>query len=126
MSTYRILYVDDEPDMREVAVLSLQREPAFEVRACASGREALDLLDRWEPDLVMVDVVMPGMDGIELFSRLRARPSERPLPVVFISARGLSGDADRLKALGATGVIAKPFNPMTLAATVRRFLPPPR
>ena len=72
---------------------------------------------------MMLDVVMPDMDGPELLARIRARPASGALPVVFISARGLTRDADRLKALGATGIIAKPFNPMTLAATVRRFLP---
>ena len=123
MSTYRILYVDDEPDMREIAVLSLRREPSFEVRACGSGAEALALLDSWDPDLLMLDVVMPGMDGPELLAQIQGRRADRTPPVLFISARARSQDADKLKSLGATGVIAKPFNPMTLAATVRRYLP---
>jgi CheY-like chemotaxis protein len=125
MSTFRILYVDDEPDMREIAVLSLRREPSFEVQACASGACALALVESWNPDLVLLDVVMPEMDGPELLSRLRAARGERTPPVVFISARGLTKDADKLKALGAAGVIPKPFNPITLAAQVRHYLPAP-
>ncbi len=125
MSTFRILYVDDEPDMREIAVLSLRREPSFEVRACASGDDALTLLESWNPDLVLLDVVMPDMDGPEVLARIRAAHGERTPPVVFVSARGLTRDAEKLRALGAAGIVPKPFNPVTLAATVRRFLPAP-
>ena len=67
----KILYVDDEPDIREIAVLSLQRDPSFDVRPCGSGREALEAVKEWRPDLVMLDVVMPDMDGPAILARLR-------------------------------------------------------
>ena len=123
MKTYRILCVDDEPMMRDVAALSLRRDPAFEVRTCSSGPEALASLDSWWPDLVVLDVVMPVMDGPEVLARLRERAPERPVPVVFVTARAQHEETERLKALGAAGVVAKPFNPATLAAVLRAFLP---
>jgi CheY-like chemotaxis protein len=119
----RILYVDDEADMREIAVLSLERDASFEVRPCGSGREALGLAAEWRPDLILLDVVMPDMDGPATLGHLRDVASLRGVPVVFITARSQPEEVERLVALGATAVIAKPFNPMTLAATVKAFLP---
>jgi two-component system OmpR family response regulator len=124
MSRYRILYVDDEPDMREIALLSLGLDRSFEARACASGSEALSVLATWRPDLIMLDVVMPDMDGPQTLSRLRDEPSTRAIPVVFITARAHHDAADGFIRLGAAGIVPKPFNPMTLAKTVRQYLPP--
>ena len=118
---WRILYVDDEPDLREVAQICLELDPDFEVRTCSSGALALEELDRWRPDLVLLDVMMPTMDGPETLKRIRQSSGES-LPVVFITARASEGDAAKLKALGAQGVIAKPFDPMRLAEHVREFL----
>jgi CheY-like chemotaxis protein len=123
VTTYRILYVDDEPLMRSVAEASLRREPAFEVRSVASGAEALREVEAWRPDLVMLDVVMPGMDGPAVLAQLRQREHAGDLPVLFITARARPEDAERFAALGAWGTIAKPFDPLTLAATVRGYLP---
>lgn len=119
----RILYVDDEPDIREVACLSLELDPDFEVRSCGSGAEALALLEQgtWLPDLVLLDVMMPGMDGPTTFGELRARPALAAIPVVFITARTQSYEVERFLKLGAIGVIAKPFDPMELAADARRL-----
>lgn len=122
--SYRILYVDDEPDMREIAVLSLKRDPDFDVRPCASGLEALQVAAEWQPDLILLDVVMPDMDGPGTLDRLRAAPALAHIPVVFITARSQPQEATRLRSLGAAGVLAKPFNPLTLAAAIRPFLVP--
>jgi two-component system, OmpR family, response regulator len=119
----RILYVDDEPDIREVAAMSLELDPALEVRSCASGYEALDMAAEWKPALILLDVMMPGMDGPTTFGRLRERPTTAEIPVVFITARAQAREADGFLALGAAGVIPKPFDPLTLAATVRAYLP---
>jgi len=121
---YRILYVDDEPDMREIAVLSLARDPSFEVKPCGSGREALGIAIAWQPHLVMLDVVMPDLDGPATLSNLRDHPMTRDMPVIFITARSQPQDVERFLSLGAAGVIAKPFNPTTLAVTVKPFLGP--
>jgi CheY-like chemotaxis protein len=123
MTTYRILYVDDDPMMCEITSLSLNRDPAFEVRTCGSGPEALAMLDGWRPDLVLLDVVMPGMDGPAVFAGLREHAPDNPIAVVFVTARTRPEEAERLLALGAAGIIAKPFVPATLAAAIRAHLP---
>jgi CheY-like chemotaxis protein len=117
---WRVLYVDDEDDLREVAQMSLELDPEIGVRCSASGAEALDELGNWQPDLILMDVMMPEMDGPVTLARIRAR-GESP-PVVFITARAGANDTARLMALGALGVIPKPFDPMSLAATVRHYL----
>ena len=118
----RILYVDDEPDLREIATFALALDPALEVKACGSGAEALDIVERWHPDLVMLDVVMQDMDGPATLARLRQTPAGETVPIVFITARPPDGEAERLLALGAICIIAKPFDPMKLADTVRAHL----
>jgi CheY-like chemotaxis protein len=120
--TSRILYVDDEADIREVAVMSLELDPGFEVRACASGVEAIPAAAAWKPHLILLDVMMPMMDGPTTFARLRDQPETRDIPVLFITARTQTQEVAAFRALGARGVIAKPFDPMSLAATVRGHL----
>ncbi|MCR5873847.1 response regulator [Phenylobacterium sp. J426] len=125
MSTLKILYVDDEPDIREVACLSLEMDPDMEVRAAASAEEALALLDAaaaagaWAPDLFLLDVMMPGTDGPTLLKAIRERPQFDAAPAVFITARAQRQESERLMGLGAVAVIAKPFDPMSLAAEVK-------
>ena len=121
MSKLQILYADDEPDIREVATLSLQIDPEIEVRAVESGAAALSLLDagEFEPDLILLDVMMPDLDGPGVLQRLRTRPGFGATPVVFITARAQVSDRERLMALGAAGVITKPFDPLSLAAKLR-------
>ena len=120
--TVRVLYVDDEADIREVAAMSLELDPEFEVRICGSGSEALAVAAEWEPNLILLDVMMPGMDGPTTFGHLRENPVTRSIPVVFITARTQAQEVEGFKALGAQGVIAKPFDPMSLAPTVRQYL----
>jgi CheY-like chemotaxis protein len=121
--TLRILYVDDEPDIREVACLALSLDPELEIRSCESGAEAVEAAAEWSPDLVLLDVMMPRMDGPQTLAAMRERADLASIPVVFITARTQRADIERLKTLGAAGVIAKPFDPMMLAATARGFLP---
>ena len=120
--TTRILYVDDEADIREVAVLALELEPAFEVRACSSGEEAVAAAPAWKPALILLDVMMPFMDGPATLARLRELPELASTPVVFITARTQAAEGERLLTLGAAGVIPKPFDPMSLAGSVRAYL----
>lgn len=118
----RILYVDDEADIREVAQMSLELDPDFEVRTCASGGEAIEHAATWQPDLMLLDVMMPEMDGPTVFARLRAQPATAAIPVVFITARTQAAEVRGFLDLGARGVLAKPFDPMTLSARVRELL----
>ncbi len=118
----RILYVDDEDDIREVAAIAIGLDPELEVDTCASGAEALSRAAEWKPDLILLDVMMPGMDGPTTFARLREQEETARIPVVFITARTQAQEVQAYKALGARGVIAKPFDPMALAGTVKDHL----
>lgn len=118
----RILYIDDEADIREVAALSLELEGDIDVRCCASGAEGIVAAREWQPALILLDVMMPQMDGPTTFAALAGDPSTAKIPVVFITARTQASDVDALKALGARGVIAKPFDPMTLGQQVKALL----
>ncbi len=118
----RILYVDDDPDIREVAQMALDLDEGLEVRACASGADAIEVAPLFRPALILLDVMMPQMDGPTTLAHLRADPRTADIPIVFITARTQSAEVEQLKRLGALGVIAKPFDPMTLAGQARAFL----
>ncbi len=118
----RILYVDDDPDIREVALMALELDGALEVRACASGADALQVAPDYLPALILLDVMMPQMDGPTTLAHLRADPRTAAIPVVFITARTQSAEVAQLRQLGALGVIPKPFDPMALADQARAFL----
>lgn len=115
----RILCVEDEPDIQAVARMALELVGGFEVRVCSSGDEALRDLQVWQPDMVLLDVMMPGMDGPSTLKALRALPGLAGLPVAFMTAKVQPGEVAQYKALGALDVIAKPFDPMTLPGQVR-------
>jgi two-component system, OmpR family, response regulator len=118
----RILYVDDEADIREIASIALGIDPDLEVRTAASGSEALSVAREWQPALILLDVMMPGMDGPATLEALGGDPATSDIPVVFITARTQASEVARFRSLGAAGVIAKPFDPMELAPTARGFL----
>lgn len=110
-----VLYVDDEPDIREVAQLALGLAPQLDVHVCESGERALQLMPRLQPQLVLLDIMMPGMDGTATLARMRADPALAKVPVVFVTAKALAREIERFRELGAAAVIAKPFDPMQLA-----------
>ena len=118
--SFRVLHVDDDPLMREVVELSLGLDPAFMVASCAGGDEALSVVAEWKPDLILCDVMMPGMDGPALFARLRENKDTAEIPVIFMTTRAHASKVERLMPLGTVAMIEKPFDPRTLAATVRR------
>jgi CheY-like chemotaxis protein len=122
MSAVRILHIDDEPDIREIVDLSLGLNPDFQIRSCASGEEGLTAAAEWAPMLVLLDVMMPRMDGPTTLSHLRKNPLTAAVPVLFMTARAQPREVEQFIALGAQGVISKPFDPMTLAFTVRNHL----
>ncbi|MFM7345945.1 MAG: response regulator [Tagaea sp.] len=115
----RILLVEDDPDIREIAEMALGTVGGFEVLACGTGGEALRRLAEFGPQLAVIDVMMPGMDGPGLLAALRARPDTRDLPVVFMTAKVQPEEMARWRSLGAADIVAKPFDPMTLAARLR-------
>ncbi len=123
MNAYRLLHVEDEPDIREVVELSLALDPSISLRSCSSGADALVAAADWGPDVILMDVMMPMMDGPETLSHLRESERTATIPVVFMTARAQPREVEHFLSLGAVGVIPKPFDPMTLAATVRAYLP---
>jgi CheY-like chemotaxis protein len=122
MSAIRVLHVDNEPDIREIVDVSLSLDPELEVRACAAGVDAIMMAAEWSPSLILLDVVMPSMDGPTTLANLRKNPRTAQIPVLFMTARTCIGDVEHFKSLGAQGVLSKPFDPMALAALVRSYL----
>jgi CheY-like chemotaxis protein len=123
MINLHVMFADDEPDIREIIDMSLALDPLFVHRGCASGDEALTTAVEWLPDLILLDVMMPVMDGPMTLTRLRQISATAPIPIVFMTARTQSREVQHFKAIGAIGVIAKPFDPTALAAEVRHFVP---
>jgi CheY-like chemotaxis protein len=113
-----ILYVDDEPDIREVVQMSLSLVEGLDVQVCESGERALQLLPQLKPDLLLLDVMMPGMDGPSTLQKLRTMPGLDKIPVVFMTAKAMPQEVARFRELGAVSVIAKPFDPIQLGNQV--------
>lgn len=118
---HKVLYVEDEPDIQEVALMSLGLAEELVIEPCSSGQEALDKVAAFQPDLILLDVMMPDMDGPTTLGRLRELPDARHVPIVFMTAKVQRDEVDRFLALGAAGIIPKPFDPMTLADQVKNI-----
>ncbi|RMF16133.1 MAG: response regulator [Gammaproteobacteria bacterium] len=115
----RILYVEDEPDIRAVAEMALETLGGYEVILCASGEEGVQRAAQERPDFILLDVMMPGMDGIATFEAIRQQPGCQDIPIAFMTAKVQPHEQARFLAMGAVGVIAKPFDPMSLSDQVR-------
>ena len=113
-----ILYVDDEPDIREIVQMALGLMPALSVSTADSGIRALQSMQESKPDLVLLDVMMPNMDGPTTLQQMRSQPELQAIPVIFMTAKAMPQEVARFRALGAAAVIAKPFDPMLLAEHV--------
>ena len=114
MTLSRVAYVEDEHDIRELATIAMDAIGGFEVRDFSNGPDALEALPAFHPDLIVLDVMMPEMDGRELFRRLSQKPSLRNVPVIFMTAKSMPNEMAELREMGAVGVIPKPFDPMAL------------
>ena len=117
-----ILFVDDDEDIRTIAHLSLTAVGGWQVRLATSGLQAIELAVQDPPDLVILDMMMPGMDGLATLQRLRGDARTSSIPVIFLTAKVQKTEVDRYRAVGA-GLIAKPFDPMRLPDEIRRILP---
>ena len=114
----KILYIDDDADIREIVRMSLEMVGKYQVAACGSCADALELVDDFDPDLLLLDVMMPGTDGPETLQVLRDRDSAAVAPVIFITAKVQAGDMARYKDIGVLDVIVKPFDPMGLPGQI--------
>ncbi|MCE9668296.1 response regulator [Myxococcus stipitatus] len=123
MTTLRkVMLVDDEEDIRAIGRLSLSRVGGWETVLAASGTEALAVALAELPDLILLDVMMPGMDGPTTFGRLRAQDATSRTPIIFMTAKVQKQEVARYLELGAAGVIGKPFDPMTLPQEIRKLV----
>ncbi|MDH5204335.1 MAG: response regulator [Hylemonella sp.] len=121
MKLERILYVEDEPDIQAVAKLALEMLGGYAVTMCGNGEEALAQVEQFEPQLILLDVMMPGMDGPTTLKRLRENPDTARIPVIFLTAKVQPQEVAQYQALGALDVLAKPFDPMTLSVQVQQI-----
>jgi CheY-like chemotaxis protein len=117
----RLIYVEDEPDIRTIAQFALTEIGGFTLEVCASGREAVEKTPAFKPDLIILDVMMPEMDGVETFKQLRSFPQLASTPIIFMTAKAMRHETACYHALGAAGVIAKPFDPLTLPDRIREI-----
>jgi two-component system, OmpR family, response regulator len=117
-----VLMVDDEPHVRRVAELSLARVGGWAVTLATSGAEALVAAERSPPDLILLDVMMPGMDGPTTLRALQGRGATAGIPVIFMTAKVQEHEIDRYLTLGAAGVVCKPFDPLKLPDQIRSIL----
>lgn len=115
----RVLCVDDDPDIRIVLEFALRRVGGLEVAICASGIEALARAQDFAPDLMLLDAVMPGLDGPATLRKLRAIPALAHVPTLFLTAKADSDEMENYAEMGADGILAKPFDAMKLADVVR-------
>jgi CheY-like chemotaxis protein len=118
----KVLVVDDEDDIRRIAMLSLIGVGGMEVAEASGGWEGIRRAREDCPDVILLDMMMPGMDGLATLRALRGDPDTSGIPVVFLTATAMSAEVDRLKALGARGVLIKPFDPMALPGQLRELL----
>jgi two-component system, OmpR family, response regulator len=115
----RILMVEDDPDIQTIAQIALEAVGGFTVQTCSTGKQALETLAKSVPDLILLDVMMPDMDGPAVLQAMRKNEATSKTPIIFMTAKAQPQELYQFKQLGAMGVIPKPFDPMTLADTIR-------
>ena len=118
MSKRRVLLIDDEDDIRSIAAIALERVGGWEVKAASGGAAGIAIAEEWHPEAIILDAMMPGMDGLATLRSLRERPATSKIPVVFLTASVQTSERQVLVDAGAAGVLAKPFDPMTLHRVV--------
>lgn len=117
----RILYVEDDADIQAVGELALAHVGGFTVELCSSGQEALNKVADFQPELILLDVMMPGIDGIETYQALKEQGHLEKTPVVFMTAKVQQEDLAHYRQLGIADIISKPFDPMSLSDRVRKI-----
>jgi len=120
--TKTLLIVDDDDDIREVAQLTLEMGAPWTVLSAASGATGVEVAVSARPDAILLDVMMPELDGPATLEQLRGDPRTRDIPVIFLTAKARPTDRDRLEGLDVTGVLAKPFDPLELPGQIAALL----
>lgn len=117
-----ILLIDDEETIQEVVQVGIEIETGWQVEIASSGLAGIDLAQSQQPDVILLDVMMPDMDGISTLSNLKANQKTTAIPVIFLTAKTQATEKDQLQNLGVVDVITKPFNAMTLASQIAKIL----
>lgn len=117
----KILYVEDEDDIRTIVTMALKAKNVT-IKECDRGEKALDMALSFQPDVILLDVIMPGIDGLETYRQLQTNDQTKTIPVIFMTAKVQPHELESFKNLGALGVIVKPFDPMKLFDTVNSLL----
>lgn len=118
----KLLHIEDDADIRQIAKLALELVGEFDVVQCAAGPEALRRLEDYTPDVILLDMMMPGMTGKETLRHIRKMPHLVHIPAVFMTARAQLSEMDELRAIGAADVISKPFDPITLGSQIKTIM----
>ncbi len=120
--TKRILIIDDEPDIRETTQLCLEIIKGWDILTAGSSKEGIEKAILEQPDAVLLDVMMPEVDGLATFDQLQANPSTRHIPVILLTARAQAADQRQFTQLAIAAVITKPYDPLTLADQIDAIL----
>lgn len=122
MKAKRILFIDDEEDIRVLASFCLELETGWDMMVASSGKEGIAIAETEQPDAILLDAMMPGLDGLQTLAELQNNPKTQHIPTIFITAKAQASDRRRFYAAGAKGVINKPFDALTLASQISGFL----
>ncbi|PSB12850.1 two-component system response regulator [Pleurocapsa sp. CCALA 161] len=122
MTKKNILLIDDEETIQEVVQVGISIEAGWQVEIASSGLVGIDLAQNHQPDLILLDVMMPGMDGIDTLSHLKNNDKTSTIPVIFLTAKAQAVEKKQFQSLGVVDVITKPFNSMTLASQIAKIL----
>lgn len=122
MTDKQILLIDDEETIQAVVQLGIEIEAGWQVEIASSGFKGIDLARKQQPDAILLDVMMPGMDGIETLSQLKNNDQTSSIPVIFLTAKAQAAEKNQFLSLGVVDVITKPFNSMTLASQIAKIL----
>ena len=118
----KVLIIDDEEDTREIAKMSLSLLGGLDVVEAESGKDGIEVASHSRPDVILLDMMMPIMDGPSTLEALRTNEATKDIPVIFLTAKAMTTEIEKLKRMGATGVLTKPFDPTTLASQVQAIL----
>lgn len=117
----KILYAEDEIDVQTVVELTIQSMSDYEIKVCDNGKRLLECVNEYNPDLILLDVMMPEMDGPTTFKHLQSTEATKNIPVIFMTAKAQVHEVETFKEIGALGVITKPFDPMSLCDEIKEI-----
>jgi len=117
----KILYAEDEPDVQTIVELTIQTMSDYEIKVCDNGKKLLDAVEEYNPDLILLDVMMPEMDGPTTFKNLQLNETTKHIPVIFMTAKAQVHEIESFTGMGVLGIITKPFDPMALCNEIQKI-----